>query len=103
MSADLRNLIAAWYHHDRIARETVDPKASGATADRALEILFMIADFPATTPDEVLAKLAIAADAFIGSRVTRESFAETCEPAAKFVYPVLIEARRIIATQRDAH
>ena len=95
MSADLRNLIAAWYHHDRICRETTDREASDGAAARAHDILFAIADHPVATADDVLAKLVVAADAFIGSRVSREGFAETCEPAAKFLYPVLLEARRM--------
>jgi hypothetical protein len=58
MTADLRNLIAAWHHHDRLCRESPNNEVSDSSAEKAHDILFEVAELPATTADDLLDKLA---------------------------------------------
>jgi hypothetical protein len=91
MIAEWRRLNSEAAMFDKAGQADESEAASGL----ALDVLHAIADRPAASADEILLKLALAHEAYVGD-ADYEMFMKTTDPIADYVWQSLVDARRIV-------
>lgn len=100
MTADpkLVEMVAEWRRLDAEAGD-FDKADKGDESDSAqklaMDVLHAIADLPATSNEDIVLKLALAHEAYVGKAEDREHFLHTPDPIADFVWQSLADARRM--------